>query len=90
MDKIYSVSTTASINIAVTKYDFTPPAPDSVPSDPAGSSSPLPLSLITLKSNNVLPNIFLNRYWRKRHTKLNLPTNTSLPSRPKNTHNCGL
>lgn len=78
MDKVYSASTTAPINITVAKCVFTPPAPDSVPSDPAGSSSPLPLPLITLKLNNALPSIFLNSYWPKRDTKLNLPINIAL------------
>ncbi|PUU80197.1 hypothetical protein B9Z19DRAFT_1123985 [Tuber borchii] len=76
-NKVYTASTTAPVNIAVANCVFTPPAPDSVPSDPAGSSSPLPLPLIILKSNNALPNIFLNKYWPKRDTELNLPTNTS-------------
>jgi len=61
-DKVYFASTTAPFNIAVAKCVFTPPVPDSVPSDPAGSSSPLPLPRITLESNDPLSNIFPNRY----------------------------
>ena len=53
---------------------------------PARSCSPPILPAITLRSNDPLSNIFLNRYSGKRDTKLNFSTNYSLSQAFLRTH----